>query len=68
MSIQEEPNPRSGGMVILTGDQIREIYGIASSLESAASLLLGCAITLRQLVGVEPMDPSERIRNHIVPN
>lgn len=57
MEINKEPTPITGGVIILDGNQIREMHVMAMTMDSFAGILSGMAIRLRQLAGRKPEDP-----------
>lgn len=52
MNDSKIPGPEEGRPVILTGSQVRELYGVAMVLENLAR-------GIREILGPEPEDPEE---------
>ena len=59
MEINKEPEPITGGAIILDGDQIRELHTYAMTMDSYAATLTSMAIAIRELAGKMPKHPME---------
>jgi len=51
MSIEKEAEPKDGKVIILTGDQVRQLETFALAMDSMASALNNMAEAIREITG-----------------
>lgn len=57
MSIEKEAEPKDGKVIILTGDQVRQLETFALALDSMASAINTMVIGIREITGESIIKP-----------